>query len=78
MLLGFVGAARVWCHGTQVLGDCLVLNGFCFFLECNMFPDLAEFEFGPDSFSSICGKPVCFLVKLWVAAPVVYCGDAGC
>ena len=74
MLLGFVGAARVWCRGAQVLGDCQVLNGSCFILECNMFPDLAESEFGPDSFSSICGQPVCFLIKLWVAAPLFIVG----
>ena len=74
MLLGFVGAARVWCRGAQVLGDCPVLNGFCFLLECNMFPDLAESEFGPDSFSSIYGKPICFLIKLWVATPLFIMG----
>ncbi|KAK0572369.1 hypothetical protein LWI29_030593 [Acer saccharum] len=42
--------------------------------ERNMFPDLAESEFGPDSFSSICGKPVCFLVKLWAATPLFIVG----
>ena len=74
MLLGFVGAARVWCRGAQVLGDYPVLNGFCFLLECNMFPDLAESEFGSDSFSSIYGKPICFLVKLWATAPLFIVG----
>ena len=64
MLLGFVGAARVWCRGAQVLDDCPVLKGFCFLLECNIFSDLAESEFGTDSFFISCEKPICFPVEL--------------
>ena len=67
MLLGFVGAARVWCCGAQVLGDSPILDGFYFLLECNIFSDLAESEFGTDSFSFICKKPICFLVEFWAA-----------
>ena len=74
MLLGFVGAARVWCCSAQVSDDCSVLDGFCFLLECNMFPDLAESEFGIDSFSFIYGKPICFLVELCAATPLFIVG----
>ena len=46
MLLGFVGAARVWFCGAQVLGDSPILDGFYFLLECNMFPDLLSPSLG--------------------------------